>query len=661
MRSRWDVVGLLLLAFKVSGLKKGDPDATMGLQCFQPFFSNFVNCSWLTWESQNANATYILHYQSIKFGKMLPHLGQVHLVIAQTGQNWLLIERRKLTLGDKYSVWMEVHSAAGIAVFKELTFSLDEIVKPCPPELDHVEQDCSEAIVTWKNPHWSELHSDQPLTYAIRYKISTDHEWTYLQEAHLDQENHEFYDLKPFTCYEVQVRCIPENKKDFWSEWSSSKPFCTCEAAPLGQVDVWQKECVSDRQNQSYFLLWKALDPEAARGKILDYEIIFQDHSKTLYRMNYNCCQALIPIAAQYVSIAARNSVKKTLWANLSLEKTELPGPEEVTVVASEGLGLNVTWKPSMDSQWVQPKEYVVEWRKEIADSAGELLNWTRTLGSSTSALLRGNFSSKVPYLVCVYGLYAHGRTTSDSVRAYFKEEVPSAGPQGLQDKRLSSTATSISWEEIPLADRNGHIIHYKLYLKHLRSDSLMVHKPISATERNYTVSDLEPGTTYQVWMTGSTSAGEGAASAVHHFSTSVSHWQSIVIVFSLVVILITMGSIMVLLKYRRLLSLCHKVLPRWCWEKIPDAKHSGIAVEMNEESTVPDALTKCSTQFPEIMDIAEILEQIPEPSPPLARPNAMVISGYEKRFLPTQEEILNWIEQERNNSPFSGLRERGT
>lgn len=43
----------------------------------------------------------------------------------------------------------------------------------------------------------------------------------------------------------------------------------------------------------------------------------------------------------------------------------------------------------------------------------------------------------------------------------------------------------------------------------------------VSATERNYTLSDLEPGTTYQVWMTGSTSAGEGAASAVHHFSTS--------------------------------------------------------------------------------------------------------------------------------------------
>lgn len=62
-------------------------------------------------------------------------------------------------------------------------------------------------------------------------------------------------------------------------------------------------------------------------------------------------------------------------------------------------------------------------------------------------------------------------------------------------------------------------------------------------------------------------------------------------------------------------------------------------------------------------MDIVDISEEIPEPSPspPLPRSTAMVISGYEKRFLPTQEEILNWIEQERNNSPFSGLRERET
>ncbi|XP_034290302.1 interleukin-27 receptor subunit alpha [Pantherophis guttatus] len=667
MRNRWNVAGLLLLVFKIAGLKNGNPEATMGLQCLQPFLSNFVNCSWLPWESQNANTTYVLHYQSLKLGKVLLSLNQVYSVVAQMGQNWLVIERRNLTHGDKYSVWMEVRSVDGIALSKKLNFSLDEIVKPCPPELDHVELDSTEAIVTWKNPRWSELHSDQPLTYAIRYKASIDHEWTYLQETHLDQGNHEFCDLKPFTCYEVQVRCMPENKKDFWSEWSSSKPFCTFEAAPLGQVDVWQKECVSDCQNESRLLLWKALDPEAAQGKILDYEVIFQDHNKTLHRINYNCCQTLIPITAQYISIAARNSVKKTLWANLSLEKTELPGPEEMTVVALEGLGFNVTWKPSIDSQWVQPQEYVVEWRKEIDDGAGELLNWTRTLGSSTSVLLRANFSSKVPYLVRVYGLYAHGRTASDSVRAYFKEEVPSAGPEGLQDRRLSSTATSISWKEIPLADRNGHIIHYTLYLKHLHPDILMVHAPISATERNYTVSDLEPGATYQVWMTGSTSAGEGVASAMHHFSTSVFHWQNILIVFLPVVILLVMGSIIVLLKYRRLVGLCQKVLPRWCWEKIPDPKHSGIAVEMNEESTAPtmEALTKCSTQFPEIMDIVDISEEIPEPSPspspPLPRSTAMAISGYEKRFLPTQEEILNWIEQERNNSPFSGLRERET
>ncbi|XP_026537745.1 interleukin-27 receptor subunit alpha [Notechis scutatus] len=657
MRSRWGVAGLLLLAIKVSGLKTGDLDATMGLQCFQPFHSKFVNCSWLTWESQNANAIYVLHYESLKLGKLLPQFDQVHSVVAQMGQNWLIIERWNLTHGDEYSVWMEVRSADGIAVSKKLNFSLDELGTLCLPELDHVELDCSEATVTWKNPQWSEFHNDQSLTYAIRYKASTDHEWTY--ETHLDQENHELYDLKPFTCYEVQVQCIPGNKKDSRNEWSSSKSFCTCEAAPFGQVDVWQKGCISDRQNESCLLLWKALDPEVAQGTILDYEVVVQDHSKAVHRMNYNCCQALIPIAAQYVSIAARNSVKKAPWANLSLEKTDLPGPEDITVVASEGLGLNVTWKPSMDSQWVQPQEYVVEWRKEIVDSVGELLNWIRTPRSSTSALLRGNFSSKVPYLVCVYGLYAHGTTASDAVRAYFKEEVPSAGPQGLQDRKLSSTATSISWEEIPLADRNGHIIHYTLYLKHFHSGSLMVHAPINAMERNYIISDLEPGTTYKVWMTGSTSAGEGAASAVHHFSTSVFGWWII-----LIVVILFIASAIMLLKYRRLKGLCHKVLPRWCYEKIPDPKHSGIAAEMNEESTTPamETLSKHSSWFSEIMDIAEISEEIPEPSPPpRAGSNTMVISGYEKRFLPTQEEILNWTEQERNTSPCFGLRERET
>ncbi|XP_025027139.1 interleukin-27 receptor subunit alpha isoform X2 [Python bivittatus] len=654
MRRRWGVAGLLLLlllAFKISGLKKGDPDATMGLRCFQPFLSHIVNCSW---ESQNSNATYVLHYQSLKLGKVLLNLAKARSVVARTGQNWLVIKQRNLTHGDTYGVWMEVRSAAGAVTSKKLNFSLDEIVKPPPPELDHVDLDCFEATVRWKNPDWPEWHSDQPFTYAIRYKTSTDHEWTY--ESHLDQEHHELVDLKPFTCYEVQARCIPENKKGFWSEWSSSKTFCTHEAAPLGQVDVWQKECNSDHQNRSCFLLWKALDPEAAQGKILDYEIIFRDRSKTLHRMSYNCCEAWIPITAQYASIAARNSVKMTLWANLSLEETELPGPERVEVVASEGLGLNVTWKPSMDPQWVQPQEYVVEWRKEIVDNAGELLNWTRRLGSSTSALLRGNFSPKVPYLVRVYGLYAHGRTASDSVRAYYKEEAPSAGPQGLQDRRLSSTAIFISWEEIPLADRNGHIIHYTLYLKHLSSGNTLVRSPIYARKRNYTVSDLEPGATYQLWMTGSTSAGEGVASALHHFSISVFHWQNIVMIFLLLVILVIMGSVVVLFKYRWLLGFCRKVLPRWCWEKIPDPKYSGVAVEMNEQGTAAamNALTKCTAQFTEIMDITEISEPVPEPTPPLARPHAVVTSGYEKRFLPTQEELLNWIEKEGKSSPFS-------
>lgn len=42
---------------------------------------------------------------------------------------------------------------------------------------------------------------------------------------------------------------------------------------------------------------------------------------------------------------------------------------------------------------------------------------------------------------------------------------MPSAGPQGLQDRSISKEASVISWEAIPLAQCNGHITHYTLYL----------------------------------------------------------------------------------------------------------------------------------------------------------------------------------------------------
>ncbi|XP_061469847.1 interleukin-27 receptor subunit alpha isoform X2 [Rhineura floridana] len=633
MGNRWNAACLLLLSLKVFGMKEGDPDAPMSLQCYQLVPSNIMNCSWFTQEPPDANTIHVLYYESLKL-----HPGQTHTVQAPSKQNWVLIERSHLTQGDSYHVWVETkHSMAGTAASTKLHVNLDEIVKPPPPDLESVVLDSFGATVTWKNPLWSESLGHQPLTCALRYKTSTDHSWTYLSEEHVGQEGHDLEDLKPFTLYEVQAQCIPEKGEGFWSEWSSSQTFRTPEAAPLGQVDVWQEVGVSKNGDRSLLLLWKALDPEAARGTILDYEVVFQDHNKNITKMVHLCCSVTLPHTADCAWVSARNSVKKTQSVHLSFEKADLPGPEEVQVLSVEGgLGLNVTWKPSVSPLWVPPEEYVVEWREEIpSNTIREFLDWTRRPGSTSSALLTGSFRPKVPYLVCVYALYAHGTSASDSVRAYFKEEAPSDSPQVIQDRSISSTISLISWKEIPLADRNGHVTHYTLYLKH----PILRNITIDATERSYSFLDLKPGTSYQLWMTGSTSAGEGVPSPLHHFHTPDSHWQHILVLLLVLGFLVFVTFSVVLFNYRWVLSFCHKILPPWCWEKIPDPGHSSFALKIDEQRTAPgmDALNQCPAKSPEETDIVEIKEPVPQQTTP---PAPVEISGYEKHFMPTQEEL---------------------
>uniref|UniRef100_A0A8D2Q4D3 Fibronectin type-III domain-containing protein n=1 Tax=Varanus komodoensis TaxID=61221 RepID=A0A8D2Q4D3_VARKO len=343
-----------------------------------------MNCSWSIRDLPGVHTICILHYESLKF-----HPKQSYSEKSQSEENWLLIARNKLRKGDTYSIWLEVQTAGRTVTSNKITVSLDEIVKPPPPDVDLVdptECDSSGARITWKTPN-----SSEPLTCALRYKVSKDQDWTYLHQDEVGQEGHYLENLKPFTSYEVQARCF--QNEGFWSEWSSARTFRTLEAAPLGQVDVWQAVDASDSQKR--LLLWKALDSEAAQGKILDYEVSYQNHGQNITKGTWPCCRAVLPSTAGYAWISARNSVKQTQVANLSLEQSALPGPEDVQVQALEDRGFRVTWKPSASPLWVQPEEYVVEWREELP-STNEALDWTRVPGSSGSTLLIGEGQSRV-------------------------------------------------------------------------------------------------------------------------------------------------------------------------------------------------------------------------------------------------------------------------
>ncbi|XP_054859537.1 interleukin-27 receptor subunit alpha isoform X2 [Eublepharis macularius] len=627
MKSRWDAAWLLLLALKAFGLKE-DQDASVGLQCLWILPNNVVNCSW---SALDVNSTPVLFYQSHKY-----HPGQILQEQAQQEKNWLVTGKGQLMLGDLYSVWLETRGAAGMEASEKLNFSLDEIVKPPAPDLDPVAVSSSGVTVRWTNPHWSEHFAHQTLDCELRYKTSKDDVWTCLDAEDVSQEGHELEDLDPFTLYEVQARCFPGDGQGFWSEWSPPQPFRTPEAAPLGQLDVWQKVNLPENPEQKRHLLWKALDQDTARGNILNYAVDFLDNHKTIVAsLVCVCCNVSVPASASYAQVSACNSAGKTPPAILSLEQTDLPGPWEVRVLPIRSLGLNVTWKFSPSAGAAQPEQYVVEWREEVSS---ELLNWTRRPVGCSTVLLRGDFRPKEPYLVSVYAVYAQGSNSSAPVRAYFQEGVPSAGPHAVQDRSISSTVSLISWEEIPLANRSGLLTHYTIYLKPPTSRSPKVYSPIGATERSYTLEGLEPGMPYQLWMTGSTSAGEGIASPVHHFRTHGAHWQIFVAVLLSVGFLLLLAVVVMLIMRTRVLSFCHKVLPLWCWERVPDPGHSLVLVKMGVQGAAlaKEAPYQAPAKPPEETDVLEITE----PAPPQMIQPAPVFSGYEKHFIPTREEL---------------------
>ncbi|XP_053868620.1 interleukin-27 receptor subunit alpha isoform X2 [Malaclemys terrapin pileata] len=670
MRKRWRGAWLLLLALETFGFQEGDPEEPTGLMCYQMGPSRGMNCTWPSRTGPEANTTYTLHYQSLKFKRNQTRSSQ-----APAGQSWVVIGRSSLTHNENYAVWVE--AGDGTQITPRLTLTPHEIVKPDPPVLSLV--DVTPVVtVTWTNPQWPQ-HFSLDLACHLRYRVSGTPNWTRVHEEDVEPNIYEFSSLEPFTAYEVQARCIPGDRKGFWSDWSPSQTFRTPEAAPLGLVDVWRVASPPESGETSLLLLWKPLNSEAARGVIRSYSLAFRSGSNSSESLESACCNVSLPSRTTHVWISANNHVGRTQPAYLSLERQDLPAPAGVRAVAVHGQDLLVTWEPSKDPLEGEPTEYLVEWAEECSSSKAASLDWVRRPAGTHRALLTGDFRPRVPYQVRVYGLYPGGFGASAPVRAYIQEGVPSAGPQGLQDHSISKEASIISWEAIPLAQRNGHITHYTLYLA-TPTESPQTYQPIAATETSYNLSGLEPGTSYQLWMTGSTSAGEGNASSIHLFHTPDSRWEAVLASLLAVGFLLFLACVLGAVLHVQLLDLCQKVLPSWCWEKVPDATHSRIMLHEDPHSYRGPLVRAAAAEEPPITElhIAEPAEHVnhgystlPQlESPVPARPHgagaddgpgskprteelgpssleeawgeqAPVISGYEKHFMPTLEEVL--------------------
>ena len=97
-------------------------------------------------------------------------------------------------------------------------------------------------------------------------------------------------------------------------------------------------------------------------------------------------------------------------------------------------------------------------------------------------------------------------------VSVYFIE--PTAAPENVTGHNTSSTSISVSWSEVPVADRNGIILSYTVTFQSQTENDSGSEKVLHPT-RSLELSGLKEFVKYNIAVLATTAKGDGRASGV--------------------------------------------------------------------------------------------------------------------------------------------------
>ncbi|XP_008689629.1 interleukin-6 receptor subunit beta isoform X3 [Ursus maritimus] len=142
-------------------------------------------------------------------------------------------------------VWVEAENALGKVTSDHINFDPVDKVKPNPPHnlsVSNSEELSSILKLTWIN---SSIQGFIRLKYNIQYRTRDASIWNQIppEDTASTRSSFTVQDLKPFTEYVFRIRCMKEDGKGFWSDWSE-------EASGITYEDRHQdKMCIIDSIN----------------------------------------------------------------------------------------------------------------------------------------------------------------------------------------------------------------------------------------------------------------------------------------------------------------------------------------------------------------------------------------------------------------------------
>uniref|UniRef100_A0A8C5UXV7 Interleukin-6 receptor subunit beta n=1 Tax=Microcebus murinus TaxID=30608 RepID=A0A8C5UXV7_MICMU len=343
-------------------------------------------------------------------------------------------------------VWVEAANALGKVTSDHINFDPVDKVKPNTPRnlsVSNSEELSSILKLTWIN---SNIKNVIRLKYDIQYRTKGASTWSQIppEDTASTRSSFTVQDLKPFTEYVFRIRCMKEDGKGFWSDWSEEASGITYEDRPSNTPSFWYKIDPSHSHgHRSVQLMWKTLPPFEANGKILGYEVTLTRWKSRLQNYTVNDTKLTVNLTNDryIVTLTARNAVGRSDASVLTI--------------------------PACDFQ--------------------------------------GYLAESKCYLITVTPVYADGPGSPVSIKAYLKQAPPSKGPT-VRTKKVGKNEAVLEWDQLPVDVQNGFIRNYTIFYRTNIGNETAVNVDSSHTE--YTLSSLTSDTLYMVRMAAYTDEG---------------------------------------------------------------------------------------------------------------------------------------------------------
>ncbi|XP_056142284.1 granulocyte colony-stimulating factor receptor [Lampris incognitus] len=413
--------------------------------------------------------------------------------------------------------------------------------------------------------------SDASLSFEVRLKPEESSRWSEpIPVSRVSSRRPvEVCRLLHGTEYHTQIRVRYQQSP--WSEWSGECRGATLEKAPTGRLEVWMKATGEQRgRHLGKQLFWKPSKQFRANGKNVSYIVSLQrlpGEKGQVCSTSGRCCSFQLLRGVRKVFLRAANAAGESNATEVPVLQRKARGAiSYITVLPRDDDGsLLIQWKSRAYSAITG---YVVEWAPWLNNDPSlvlfELANRTQS-----SLLITGSFEPYKPYRISVYPRFKDGAGLPNEVLAYTRQKAPSVVPE-IKVKDTRQSYVELTWDEIPIGQRNGIIQNYKVFYWN-KDDHIKVVNA-DTEKRRVVLTELNTVSLYSALLMVSTDGGSLNGSLI---TFKVEPLDAVAVM--MIVIASCVGfSLLIIITVLTCFS-NHKWLKGHFWPIVPDPANSSI------------------------------------------------------------------------------------